>query len=193
VTFRPNTPSKGQEELKVQVISPRVVICRAVVEERNGNEELPAFRMFHPTIGSHGGLSSPLPEIGEGVNRAYFAKVYARLEPSKQPPPPPGSCPLKTQSLGVDQGDEGDRKEFTVSLKSSSNGDGEYSLWVEVAILNPKVEICSDTILWYEGNNLAAPHTSTVSIGVHGGRSSTVLLPADADGLLATVTARWKR
>jgi hypothetical protein len=191
VTFRPDTPSKGQDELDVSIHNPRVVICRAVVEERAGTYNPKALRTFHPTIGAHGGLSSPLPRPGEGSGAVLFAKVYARLEPAKITTPGHTSgCPLENVWDGV--GEIGDKRDFGVKLKVISNEPGPYTATVEVTIHNPKVEICSALITGFEGNGASGQHSYPVTIGPHGGISSRVSLPATSDGLAATVTARLK-
>jgi hypothetical protein len=189
VTFRPDTPTKGQDELDVSIHNPRVVICRAVVEERAGTYNPKALRTFHPTIGAHGGLSSSLPRPGEGSGAVLFAKVYARLEPAKIISPT-SDCTLETFSDGA--GDSGDKQDYTVTFKATGHEPGPYSAQVEVKILNPRVEICSATVLWYEGNGATGQHSAPVTIGVHGGVSSRVSLPASADGMAAKVLGRLK-
>lgn len=190
VTFRTDTPTKGQDELDVSIHNHRVVICRAVVEERAGTYNPKALRTFHPTIGPHGGLSSPLPRARAGSNIVFFAKVYARLEPAKITKPGHTSgCTLENV---WDGGEIGDKRDFGVKLKVSGNEPGPYTATVEVTVHNPKVEICSAVITGYEGNGASGQHSYPVAIGPHGGISSRVSLPATSDGLLATVTARLK-
>jgi hypothetical protein len=189
VTFRTDTPSKGQDELDVLIHNPRVVICRAVVEERAGTYNPKALRTFHPTIGRHGGLSSPLPRPGSSA--VLFAKVYARLEPAKITKPGHASgCTLETFSDGA--GDGGDKKDFSVTLNVSGNEPGPYSAAIEVTLHNSKVEICSATVKWYEGQGASGQHSAPVTIGRHGGVSSRIALPVNADGMFVKVMARLK-
>jgi hypothetical protein len=190
VAFLPDSPSVGQDQLDVSIHNPRVVICRAVVEERAGTYNPKALRTFYPTIGRHGGLSSPVPRPGEGADTVLFAKVYARLEPPKSGTHPASGCTLDTIWDGV--GDGGDKQDYSVTLKVTGHEPGPYSVQVEVEILNPKVEICSGTVLWYEGNGATGQHSAPVTIGVHGGVSSRVSLPASADGVAAKVLGRLK-
>lgn len=191
VTFRTDTPTKGQDELDVSIRNPRVVICRAVVEERAGTYNPKALRTFHPTIGAHGGLSSPLPRPGEGSGAVLFAKVYARLEPAKIIPPghTPG-CTLETYWDGA--GDGGDKKDFSVTLNVAGNEPGPYTAAVEVTLHNPRVEICSATVKWYEGQGASGQHSAPVTMGRHGGVSSRLSLPVNADGMFVKVMARLK-
>jgi len=188
VSFRPDSPSVGQDQLAVSIHNPRVVICRAVVEERAGTYNPKALRTFHPSIGPHGGLSSPIPRPGEGAGTVLFAKVYARLEPPKSGTHPTSGCTLDTIWYGA--GDGGDKQDYSVTLKTTGHEPGPYSVQVEVKILNPKVEICSATVLWYEGNGATGQHSAPVTIGAHGGVSSRVSLPASADGVAAEVLGR---
>ncbi len=188
VSFRPDSPSVGQDQLAVSIHNPRVVICRAVVEERTGTYNPKALRTFHPSIGPHGGLSSPVPRPGEGAGTVLFAKVYARLEPPKSGTKPTTGCTLDTIWDGA--GDGGDKQDYSVTLRTTGHEPGPYVAQVEVKILNPKVEICNATILWYEGNGATGQHSAPVTIGVHGGVSSRVSLPASADGVAAKVLGR---
>lgn len=191
VSFRPDTPSKGQDELDVSIHNPRIVICRAVVEERAGTYNPKALRTFHPTIGPHGGLSSPLPRARAGSNIVFFAKVYARLEPAKITKPGHTSgCTLETFWDGA--GDGGDKKDFSVTLNVSGNEPGPYTAAVEVTLHNPKVEICSATVKWYEGQGASGQHSVPVTIGRRGGVSSRISLPVNADGMFVKVMARLK-
>jgi hypothetical protein len=190
VSFRPDSPSVGQDQLAVSIHNPRVVICRAVVEERAGTYNPKALRTFHPSIGPHGGLSSPISRPGEGAGTVLFAKVYARLEPPKSGTHPTSGCTLDTIWYGA--GDGGDKQDYSVTLKTTGHEPGPYSVQVEVKILNPKVEICSATVLWYEGNGATGQHSAPVTIGAHGGVSSRVSLPASADGVAAKVLGRLK-
>lgn len=189
VTFRPDTPSKGQDELDVSIHNPRVVICRAVVEERAGTYNPKALRTFHPILGAHGGLSSPLPRARAGSNIIFFAKVYARLEPAKIISPTSG-CTLETFWDGA--GDGGDKKDFSVTLNVAGNEPGPYTAAVEVTIHNPKVDICNATVKWYEGQGASGQHSAPVTIGRHGGVSSRLSLPVNADGMFVKVTARLR-
>jgi len=190
VSFRPDSPSVGQDQLAVSIHNPRVVICRAVVEERAGTFNPKALRTFHPSIGPHGGLSSPIPRPGEGAGTVLFAKVYARLEPPRSGTHPTSGCTLDTIWDGA--GDGGDKQDYSVTLKVTGHEPGPYSAQVEVKILNPKVEICSGSVLWYEGNGATGQHSASVTIGVNGGLSSRVSLPASADGVAAKVLGRLK-
>jgi hypothetical protein len=192
VRLRADASDSGQDELDVAIHNPRVVICRAVVEERASGGSAKALRTFHPTIGSHGGLSSPLPRPEVGSGAILYAKVYARLEPSKMPPvtPTPGCTLVNTWIYGP--GEDGDKQDFSVKLKETGTPPAPYSVQIEVRIRNPKVEICSGSVSWYEGNGASGQHTASVTIGVHGGISSRISLPAGADGVLAKVTARLK-
>jgi hypothetical protein len=191
VSFRPDSPSAGQDQLAVSIHNPRVVICRAVVEERAGTYNPKALRTFHPSIGRHGGLSSPVPRPGEGADTVLFAKVYARLEPPKSGTKPTTGCTLVTSWDGV--GDGGDTQDFTVTVKETGSSPGPYTAQVEVKILKSNVEICSGAISWYEiGKEASGLQSSTVTIGVHGGVSSRVTLPAGATRAFAKVTGRLK-
>jgi hypothetical protein len=191
VTFRPDTPTQGQDELDVSIHNPRVVICRAVVEERAGTYNPKALRTFHPTIGAHGGLSSPLPRPGEGSGAVLFAKVYARLEPAKiSKPGHTSGCTLETTWF---QGDTGDKQDFDVTLKVTGHSPGPFPTYVEVTVHNPKVEICSATITGIEVTAGGSVHKSwPVAIGPHGGVSSRVSLPGTISAPGATVLGRRK-
>jgi hypothetical protein len=101
---------------------------------------------------------------------------------------PASDCTLDTIWDGV--GDGGDKQDYGVTLKTTGSEPGPYSVQVEVKILNPKVEICSATVLWYEGNGATGQHSAPVTIGAHGGVSSHVSLPASADGVAAKVLGR---
>lgn len=103
---------------------------------------------------------------------------------------PTSGCTLDTIWYGA--GDGGDKQDYSVTLKTTGHEPGPYSVQVEVKILNPKVEICSATVLWYEGNGATGQHSAPVTIGVHGGVSSRVSLPASADGVAAKVLGRLK-
>jgi len=190
VTFQVDTPSKGREELNVAVHNPRVVICRAVVEERAGRYSPTVLRTFHPTIGPHGGLSSPLPSPQAGTSTILFAKVYARLEPAKRPAP--GTCSRKTWWLQPNA-QLGDTKDFGVKLKGAEEPG---PLEVEVAVHNPRIIICSATISVLEGieGGEYREVTFPVTISSHGGLSSKVTLPAAGHFYApkATVLARLK-
>jgi hypothetical protein len=131
-----------------------------------------------------------VPRPGEGADTVLFAKVYARLEPPKSGTHPASGCTLDTIWDGV--GDGGDKQDYSVTLKTTGSEPGPYSVQVEVKILNPKVEICSGSVLWYEGNGATGQHSAPVTIGVHGGVSSRVSLPATADGVAAKVLGRLK-
>ncbi len=189
VGFRPDSPSVGQDQLDVTIRNPRVVICRAVVVERAGTFNPKALRTFHPSVGPHGGLSSPVPRPGEGAGTVLFAKVYARLEPPMSGTHPASGCTLTTAWDGT--GDGGDKQDYTVTVKETGSGAGQYAAQVEVKIRNPKVEICSATVSWYEiGKEASGLQSSPVTIGVHGGVSSRVTLPAGATKAFATVLGR---
>jgi hypothetical protein len=193
VRLRADASDSGQDELDVAIHNSRVVICRAVVEERAGGGSTKALRTFHPAIGSHGGLSSPLPRPGLGSGAILYAKVYARLEPSKTSPTTPSptsGCTLANTWDGF--GEDGDKQDFSVKLEETGTSPGPYSAQIDVTIHNPKVEICEDSISWYEGNGATGQHTAPVTIGVHGGLSSRVSLPVGADAVFAKVTARLK-
>jgi hypothetical protein len=99
-------------------------------------------------------------------------------------------CTLDAIWDGV--GDGGDKQDYTVTLKTTGSVPGPYTVQVEVKILNPKVEICSATVLWYEGNGATGQHSAPVTIGPHGGVSSRVSLPANADGVAAKVLGRQR-
>jgi hypothetical protein len=101
---------------------------------------------------------------------------------------PTSGCTLDTIWYGA--GDGGDKQDYNVTLKIAGSEPGPYSAQVEVKILNPKVGICSATVLWYEGNGATGQHSAPVTIGVHGGVSSRVSLPAGADGVAAKVLGR---
>lgn len=101
---------------------------------------------------------------------------------------PTSGCTLDTIWYGA--GDGGDKQDYSVTLKTSGSEPGPYTVQVEVKILNPKVEICSATVLWYEGNGATGQHSASVTIGPHGGISSRVSLPASADGVAAKVLGR---
>ena len=101
---------------------------------------------------------------------------------------PTSGCTLDTIWDGV--GDGGDKQDYSVTLKVTGSEPGPYSAQVEVKILSPKVEICSATVLWYEGNGATGQHSASVTIGPHGGISSRVSLPASADGVAAKVLGR---
>jgi hypothetical protein len=103
---------------------------------------------------------------------------------------PTSDCTLDTIWYGA--GDGGDKQDYSVTLKTTGHEPGPYSVQVEVKILNPKVEICSVTVLWYEGNGATGQHSASVTIGPHGGVSSRVSLPASADGVAAKVLGRLK-
>jgi hypothetical protein len=190
VRLRADASGSGQDELDVAIHNPRVVICRAVIEERASGGSAKALRTFHPTIGPHGGLSSPVPRPGAGSGAILNAKVYARLEPSKMPPNPTAGCTLANTWDGYSE--DGDRQDFGVRIKETGTSPGPYSAQIEVTIHNSKVEICEGSISWYEGNGATGQHTAPVTIGVHGGLSSRVSLPVGADAVFAKVTARLK-
>jgi len=97
-------------------------------------------------------------------------------------------CTLDTIWDGA--GDGGDKQDYTVTLKVTGSEPGPYSVQIEVKVLNPKVEICSGSVLWYEGNGATGQHRAPVTIGAHGGVSSRVTLPTGADGVAAKVLAR---
>lgn len=99
-------------------------------------------------------------------------------------------CTLDTIWDGV--GDGGDKQDYSVTLKTTGSEPGPYTVQVEVKILNPKVEICSGSVLWYEGTGATGQHSAPVTIGVHGGVSSRVSLPESADGVAAKVLGRLK-
>jgi hypothetical protein len=105
-------------------------------------------------------------------------------------PNPTSGCTLVNTWDGL--GEDGDKQDFSVKLKETGTSPGPYSAQIEVAVHNTKVEICSGTVSWYEGNGASGQQTATVTIGVHGGVSSRVSLPVGADGVLAKVTARLK-
>lgn len=186
----PGTPTPETEQVEVAVTNPRIIICSAIVTDlgynhATGRYEHARRHVYHLSIGPHGGLSS---SITVPANAHVVAQVFARIEPAKLVTKPTSGCTLDTIWDGV--GDGGDKQDYTVMLKTTGHEPGPYSVQVEVKILNPKVEICSATVLWYEGNGATGQHSAPVTIGVHGGVSSRVPLPASADGVAAKVLGR---
>ncbi|MGH2853011.1 MAG: hypothetical protein ACRDLF_02315 [Solirubrobacteraceae bacterium] len=120
-------------------------------------------------------------------NRRARAACERRVKKAASTRPASG-CTLINTWDGVGEG--GDKRDFSVKLKVTGAEPGPYSAQIEVKILNSKVEICSATIAWYEGNGATGQHSAPVTIGAHGGVSSRASLPAGADAVLATVRAR---
>jgi hypothetical protein len=119
------------------------------------------------------------------------ARVACEKRVKKKVTKPTTSCTLNTTWDGV--GDGGDKQDYTVTVKEAGSGSGPYTAQVEVKILNPRVEICKATVSWYEmGKEAAGLQSSPVTIGVHGGVSSRVTLPAGATRAFSTVTGRLK-
>jgi hypothetical protein len=103
---------------------------------------------------------------------------------------PTSGCTLETFWDGA--GDGGDKKDFSVTLNVSGIEPGPYTVAVEVTLHNPKVEICNATVKWYEGQGASGQHSAPVTIGRHGGVSSRLSLPVNADGMFVKVMARLK-
>lgn len=81
VNWKPNTPTLDQYEFDVVIHNPQIVICRAVAWEMEDSKHpgVPDTyrRAYHPTVGPHGGISSPLP--APKLDGWLLVWVYARL------------------------------------------------------------------------------------------------------------------
>ena len=145
----------------------------------------------HGPIGTGQAASAPktLAQCRTQFRHARRARVACEKRVKKAIGTHPTSdCTLDTIWDGV--GDGGDKQDYSVMLKVTGSEPGPYTAQVEVKILNPKVEICSATVSWYEGNGATGQHSAPVTIGLHGGLSSQVSLPVGADGVAAKVLGR---
>lgn len=199
VKFRVGVPSKGQDELDVSINNPRIVICGVMVYERGGKDTAYTLRTFQPTIGPHGGLSSPMPEPKEGAGTYLYARVYARLEPAKMkrtgPHLSPGGCTLETS--GSNNGSQsGDTKDFGVKVEATGHFvQGQpFEDVVVVTIHKPGITICSASLhgvfVNLAANTVEKEVTYPVTIGSHGGRSRPITVPWNFGEPMAAVKAR---
>lgn len=80
VAWHPDTPARGQYTFQVTINNPRVSICGAVVElvENFAGLNARVLQVFHPAIGLHGGLSSPMP-APQRPDEVLLVWVYGRL------------------------------------------------------------------------------------------------------------------
>jgi hypothetical protein len=118
------------------------------------------------------------------------ARIACEKRIKKKLAAPTSGCTLETFWDGA--GDGGDKKDFGVTLNVAGNEPGPYTAAVEVTIHSPKVEICSATVKWYEGQGASGQRSAPVTIGRHGGVSSRISLPVNADGMFVKVMARLR-
>jgi hypothetical protein len=80
VVWHPDTPAQGEYRFHVMLNNPQVMICGAVVElvENYGEPTERALRVYHPAIGSQGGLSAPVP-APQRPNEEVLVWVFGRL------------------------------------------------------------------------------------------------------------------
>mgnify|MGYP001217605702 CR=1 FL=1 len=215
-----SSPEPTVFELEVTVRNPRIVICGASVTHitinlTTGQREK---HIYHPAIGPHGGLSSPVAYIRDRSNYAEYMEVFARLvsarsavgkavpaESAGKTPKPGSSCthPLESRLTSRAQvGDAtGDYSIEVVGYEPNIPLGGFQRLRVRVSVHNAHVVLCPvikilDTVTTSEEANAnpakyGTPHYYHVSIAPGGGLSSAVTLP-EGDFTPIRVYARLK-
>jgi hypothetical protein len=175
-----NEPGPYSARVKVTIHNPKVELCGGTISWYEGQGAGGQHR-HSVSIGRHGGLSSQvtLPAGADGV----AATVLARKVPSggkrKSAIKPASGCTLESRYSTI--GQTGDTKDFTVIFHAVSPvGPNEpATIKVEAKVLNPRVTLCSVTLLLTEYPAGTEKHILT-NIGPHGGVSEPITIPANS-------------